>query len=313
MASPNQKGSSLPWRYYGEYYALLATLKILRALPRLLHPAVAESLAFLWWHLCPLRKAVVLENLALAFPEKSDKERCRIGRNCGRHFIYMALEFAAARENSPAAFQALVTEEIGREHLEAIDPWHQPFIAVTGHLGNWELMVSYQTFVNGVEGVVLAKPMHNPLIEKWIAQVRKERGFQVIYTSRDMRPILKAVKAKMTIGFVADQDARKKGVFVPFFNRPASTFQGPAYFAHRLNLPILVMACRRQKIPGTYRMQYFPPLYPNPDAEIEEEIERLTRLHVAQLEQAIREAPEQYFWFHRRWKSKPKKKKPVSS
>ena len=155
---------------------------------------------------------------------------------------------------------------------------------------------------------VLAKPLHNPLIERRVANARKERKYEVIYTrGDDLRSIIRIARQGRPLGFVADQDARRTGLFVDFFGRPASTFQGPAVFAHRLGIPLLFGTCCRTAPRGPFRMRFAPPILPDPKADREQEVARLTRAHVALLEQAIREHPEQYFWFHKRWKTRPRR------
>ena len=107
------------------------------------------------------------------------------------------------------------------------------------------------------------------------------------------------------IGIVGDQDARKAGVFVPFFGRPASTHRGPAVFALKLGAPVFACVARRLPGPGVrYEVSgQRVPVVRTGDAEAD--IQALTAELARRLEGEIRKAPEQYFWFHRRWKTRP--------
>jgi KDO2-lipid IV(A) lauroyltransferase len=295
--------------HYLEYAILLGAGAVARVVPVAWLPGLARFLALFWDLVLPFRKKTVLRNLEYAFPERPRAWRRKTARRCAEHFAGMALEFARLRRGGPEALRRRVAPEIeGIERYEAARAGGTSFIIVSGHLGNWEIATSYLAAFHGLRMAVLAKPLHNPLVEREVERVRRSRGYEVIVTRDFLRPIARVVREKRPLGFLADQDARKSGIFVPFFGKPASTFQGPALFAYRFNLPVLVTTCLRSKRDGRYHIRFLPPIHPDPKADRDAEIERLTRAHVDLLEAAIREAPEQYFWFHRRWKTQPKKR-----
>ena len=103
---------------------------------------------------------------------------------------------------------------------------------------------------------------------------------------------------------VMDQDARKVGVHVPFFGRPASTLTGPARLAIRARCPIYFGLLDRVG-PATFRGKSLAWLEPVPGAEEEAELVRLTRAMNEALEVAVRERPDHWYWIHRRWKTPP--------
>jgi KDO2-lipid IV(A) lauroyltransferase len=113
------------------------------------------------------------------------------------------------------------------------------------------------------------------------------------------------LRKNAVIGIVGDQDARRAGVFVPFFGRPASTHRGPALFA--LKLGAAVFSCVARRLPGpTVRYEVAGQNVPVPrTGDLEADVTALTAELAARLEGEIRKAPEQYFWFHRRWKTQP--------
>ncbi|MBN1865743.1 lysophospholipid acyltransferase family protein [Candidatus Sumerlaeota bacterium] len=293
-----------------EYVCLRIATAVFGGLSPAVQRATARFLSWVWFYVLPLRKRVVLENLARAFPDRPFRWRRRTARRCFQHFVrMMGFEFPAMLRFDKADFRRWLPAIEGMEHCDAAGGDTRSWIFVSGHLGNWELGVARLAVVEGQRTTVLAKPLHNPLVERDVARVRRERGYDVVYTRDNMRPVVTAVRQGRALAFLADQDARRAGIMAPFFSVPASTATGPAYFAHRLNLPIVVGFCVRDKGTDAYRLRFYPPIVPNPEADRETEIERLTRAHVALLEQAIREAPEQYFWFHRRWKTQPREAK----
>jgi Kdo2-lipid IVA lauroyltransferase/acyltransferase len=105
------------------------------------------------------------------------------------------------------------------------------------------------------------------------------------------------------VGIVGDQDARRAGIAVPFFGHPASTHRGPALFA--LRLEAAVFACVSRRLPGP-GVRYETSGHRIPvmrTGDLEADVHTLTASLALALEEEIRKAPEQYFWFHRRWKS----------
>src|SRR5690606_34011312 len=105
------------------------------------------------------------------------------------------------------------------------------------------------------------------------------------------------------IGIVADQDAGRSGIWVPFFGVPASAHRGPAVFALRFGAPILAAVARRRP-DGTYFLRG-DRIDTTPTGSFEDDVRRLTAALAAHLEREIRVEPSQYFWFHKRWKTRP--------
>jgi KDO2-lipid IV(A) lauroyltransferase len=149
--------------------------------------------------------------------------------------------------------------------------------------------------------------MHNPDSDAIAVMLRERFGIKILSTrERTPRALFSLVRSGGVVAILADQDARHQGHFVPFFGKPASTATGLASLAMRLGAPILPAFCLREA-PCRFRVKVYPPLYPNPDApdRAAEEL-RLTAGYLACVEDVVRLAPEQYFWWHRRWKTQPK-------
>lgn len=302
-------------RYSLELSALVFLLVLRRMLPASAHRPLAWLAANLWYYIVPFRKSTVLENLQHAFPEKSAAWRRQIAKQCANHFARVALEFTGTKKHIHKLCQDAIEVQEGRQHLKKISSNPKGLVTLTGHFGNWELLVTYFGVTGDLGDLhVLAKPLHNPIIEKIINHNRKHAGFRVISTGKGKnqtgRPVMRVLRKGGVIGLLADQDAGRRGIFVPFFDLPASTFKGAAYLAIAGRAPLSVITCAWDKRRKIYTLKVSPPIEPDPEAtDREEEIRRITALHTAYLEEAIREHPEQYFWFHRRWKTRPKKKK----
>jgi KDO2-lipid IV(A) lauroyltransferase len=128
---------------------------------------------------------------------------------------------------------------------------------------------------------------------------------RVIERGEAPKAILRALRAGRAAGIVTDQNARRGGIFVDFLGRPASTARGTALFALRTGAPLIVGVARRLPgFPQRYRCT-FEAVEFDSTGDMERDVLKLTRAHTEYLERHVREFPEQYFWQHRRWKTRP--------
>lgn len=253
----------------------------------------------------PFRRALLLDNLRRAFPNWSEADRRALLPG-----IYTNL-FALG-------FEILGMEHLTREEIEAgveIDPESKAridmlgetgkgFVVMTAHFGNWEWVGAYMLAL-GYDVGIWAKPMHNQTTEALIRNQRERMGYSIFYTHQSPLRLFRHVKKGGIIAMLADQDARGEGIFLPFFNYPASTPTGPAWVAVKLGVPILPGFGFRTN-DGRVRAWTGDIFYPDKSADEDAEIERALRHYNEQLERAIREEPTQFMWFHRRWKTRPK-------
>ncbi|MBN1899908.1 lysophospholipid acyltransferase family protein [Candidatus Sumerlaeota bacterium] len=259
-------------------------------------PALALSI--------PFRKKIILENLRRAFPDKSERFLRHLLKKIYRNFYLFMMEFIHFEKRSREELSGQFVEFIGEEYIREAGVGDKGFLIITGHLGNWELMGAYFAS-RDYRFSVLAKPVHNPYIDKLITRVREEKGIHVISTRNlDLKSIFKTIREGNGLVFLADQDARRDGIFIDFFGTPASTFTGPAVLSLRTGLPLLpVFDVRKDLL--THKVIFYPPIYP-PSGDREKAILKIMTDYTRILEDVIRKYPDQYFWFHRRWKTRPK-------
>ncbi|HET7275957.1 MAG TPA: lysophospholipid acyltransferase family protein, partial [Longimicrobiaceae bacterium] len=134
---------------------------------------------------------------------------------------------------------------------------------------------------------------------------RKRLGVGTINMKKAPLQVPRMLRAGRAVGIVFDQDAGKAGISVPFFGHPASTHRGPALFALRFGAPVFSSIVRRRP-DGRYDIIMDRVPYSRTD-DLEKDILRLTTDLSSRLEEAVRDDPEQYFWFHKRWKTNPDK------
>jgi KDO2-lipid IV(A) lauroyltransferase len=245
------------------------------------------------------RRRVAEENLALAFPEQDAAGRQRVLREHYREVGRVVVEYGRLDALARAPLGEVIAEARGLEHVEGLRG--RGAILLSGHYSNFELMGAWAGRMNPVD--FLVRPLSNPGVERLITSRRAAAGVGCISTSDGTRGIYAALAAGRWVAILGDQDARRRGVFVPFFGVPASTAVGPARVSLRTGAPI-VMGFASRRADGRLELDVEPPLAVEepgaPDAAL-----RLTALHVARLERRIRARPELWFWLHRRWKTRP--------
>jgi KDO2-lipid IV(A) lauroyltransferase len=281
-----------------------ALLRLAGGVDRLLGPRVSEALAAALGRLAyrlGLRATVVDDQLRHAFPDEDEAWRRAIALESYAHLGREAMAILRLSRLGPEDVVA-ATEAHGLESLDqGLEEAGTGAIIVTGHFGNWEI-AGANVATRGYPLDVVARRQRNRLVDRWMREMRERLGIRVIYTGGATRSVLASLQEGRSVALVADQDARSRGVFVPFFGRLASTHRGPALLALRSGAPLYIgFAVRRPD--GGYRGEIRR--VPIPEGTSEAQVEEVTATLTAALEAVVREAPGQYFWQHRRWKTPP--------
>jgi KDO2-lipid IV(A) lauroyltransferase len=179
-------------------------------------------------------------------------------------------------------------------------------VMLTGHYGNWELL-GFTLAALGFDIVAVMRPLDNPLLNEWLVRTRERRGLRLLYKKGAIESAEDVVRRGGALCFIADQDAGRKGLFVEFFGRPASTYKSIGLLAMGCEVPIVVGYARRVGPGFSYEIGVNRIIRPQDWADRDDPLRWVTREYNAAIEAFVREAPEQYLWVHRRWKSQPRK------
>lgn len=193
-------------------------------------------------------------------------------------------------------------------HLEQIDVLrreHGGVIYATGHFGNWE-MGGYAFHAKGLTSGAIARPLDNPLIDRYVRSIREAGGQEIWDKMGALRRVVRVLRDGGSFGILVDQDAGKRGVFVPFFGIESSTIPTVADLALRTRAPVVVAAMHRGARPMQFRFRMCEPILP--DTTGSKEDQRLSILQRVNdgVEALIRKEPSQWLWLHRRWKTRPR-------
>ncbi|MFH1541308.1 MAG: lysophospholipid acyltransferase family protein [Elusimicrobiota bacterium] len=249
-----------------------------------------------------IRRNVVVKNLLLAFPNKNSGELFDIARRTYQNFGMSMIELLSFPKLN---FKKLINNKIEFEGLEFLDELlaqKQGAILVAGHFGSWELMGA-ATCQKGYPLAFLVGKQHNIYVDNLLNYYRKIKKIGIIQLKMALKGVMKAVKTGRFVAMLSDQDAGKRdGVFVNFFSRPASTPKGPAVFSLRLNVPIVIGFCIRQKQFSMHKIKFLKIDFEK-TGNYELDVELLTSKYTQILENFIKKYPDHWFWFHKRWKT----------
>jgi KDO2-lipid IV(A) lauroyltransferase len=292
------------WAWPAEAAALAAVRVGLSALPWNRSLAVGAALGDVARRL-GVRRAVAEDNLARALPELDAGARAAVLAACYREVGRVAVEYPRLPQLARAPAGRVVKEVVGTEHVRRALDAGRGVVLVSAHFGNFELFAAAVAVRLGVPISVIVQPQSNPWVDRWLNDLRARAGLGIIPLGAGLRGAIAALRANRGVALVADQDARRRGLFVPFFGRLASTPRGPAELAVRTGAPI-VMGFTVRGEDGRHAPTLLPPLEADRGAHPEREVERLTLAQVAVLEEWVRRHPDHWFWMHRRWKTPPR-------
>ena len=250
------------------------------------------------------RRRIALENLQIAFgDEMPTDERAQICRKSFQQIGKTAIEFLRFPKLTFENIWDEVTVE-GKEHL--IDALNQGKGAIVflPHFGNWELLALVYGALIPNRAKAIAFPLKNRHLNVLVSQYRERLSLKLITRRQAVRETLRALKGGYAIGFFADQNAGREGVFVDFFGKPASAVRGPATLALKTGAPLLLSMDIRQPDDRHHVI-----ITPAIDLEISGDLEQDVQINTARilkiLETYIRQYPDQWLWTHNRWKTQP--------
>lgn len=267
---------------------------------------IAELLGGLAYLLDRPHRRIGMTNLGIAFPEKSIAERRRILRESFMNLGRMAAELAQLPHTTAAQIKDRVRFADEAWWGEAIG-WERPtgVLILSGHFGNWELLV----YAHGLRGHpihMVHRAIANPLVDRWLNEMRRGAGTKLIRKRTAARDVLHALREKELLVLPFDQNSmRGMGVFVDFFGKPASTNAGLARIALRAEAPIVPAFIVREGRTARHTVHVLPIIYPKRGEDLTTDVLHLTTQCSQIFEDMVRQYPEQWLWMHKRWKTRP--------
>lgn len=290
-------------RHRLEYVALRAVIALCRAVPAGVADRVGAVVGWVVARMWRPRWGVVTRQLRMAFPGEGEGWRRRVARRSYVHFCAEAVGMFRLAGAGRAEILGR-TRLNGGEVLKEAAREGRGVMLVSGHLGNWEVGTA-GVVARGFPMDIVAARQRNVLFDRYLTRSRERLGMRVIPRDEAQRGVVASLKAGRVIGIMGDQDARRAGVFVDYFGRPASTARGPAVLSMRAGATVATFyTIRRAGWRPRYDI-YIEPVEVAEGGRGRAAVAAVTRAFTARLEERVRQHPEQYLWHHRRWKTTP--------
>jgi KDO2-lipid IV(A) lauroyltransferase len=272
---------------------------------------LAHVMSRLFCDVLRCRHKVVDDNLRHAFPHWSAAQRLRVTRRMWEHLFLMVCEIAhAPRKIHETNWRGFISFTGKREFvIRLLDP--RPKVLVTGHFGNFEA-AGYVSGLLGFPTFTIARPLDNPFLHRFLTDFRRATGQFMLPTKGSAQQVQAVLDAGGTLGLLGDQYAGPKGCWVEFFGRPASCHKALALFSLVHGAPLIVVYAKRGTRPLRFQLGIAGVSDPADPDNPKTGVRELTQWYNTLLEDAIRTAPDQYWWLHRRWKEpadRPRKRR----
>ena len=255
---------------------------------------ISQHIASVLYHYIPKRKNVAIKNIQTAFPKCSDIWVANTLKKCYKFFAYNFIQFLAL----PKSTDSIKIQINGQTALDNAIEQGKGVILISSHFGPWEIL-GHWLGVNNYQLRGVAHKQKNKGANRFFEEKRQLSGIKHIYRKVGMDVFYNILEEKKILGLVSDQDAKNKGIFINFFNKPASTHKGAAIFHLNTNAPMIYGICIQTGF-QEYKIELIP------ITSVKNTIKDIIQEYTLTLERIIQKYPEQYFWFHNRWKTNPK-------
>ena len=276
----------------------------LQRIPRRLALALGDMLGAAAYRLKRRDRALAMDHLTQAFGRsKSRKELARIARASARNVCRSFVETLRLPAMTEDEIASLVDAD-PLEPAERVLARGKGLLVLTAHVGAWEMLGGYLAMRLGKPLYAIGRRLYFEPYNELLVSIRRSRCVETVFQDEGPRPLLRILRRNRALALLADQDVpRLHGVFVDFFGRPAYTPTGPAALARASGagiVPVLI----------TWRGGHHK-LHVLPEVELVKTHDRRadtmdnTRRWSRVIEDFIRRHPENWVWFHRRWRTRP--------
>lgn len=282
----------------------LGLLRLSTLLPFKLQMATGRKLGRLSYRLLKKRRHIAQTNVRLCFPELDEEQREKIVRksfeNNGIALIETAMAWWGSRKRLQKRCQIT-----GLQHIHDVLAEGRGVLLLSAHFSTLEISGAMMALSQPFQ--VIYKKARNPLFEAILKSAR-ERHFINAIDTYDVRRIASTLKEGLVTWYAMDQDfGASRSVFVPFMGVSTATLTTPSRYARMTGAAVVPYFPIRDDETGTYRLTVLPALKDFPSGDEEKDAAAINVL----IEEYVRKAPEQYFWAHRRFKTRPPGEKPV--
>jgi KDO2-lipid IV(A) lauroyltransferase len=285
-------------RYWPTWFGL-ALMRLLSWMPLPLLALLGNGLGLLLYALHAQRRHIVRVNLALCFPDMSPRQRARLARRHFRGFGQAVMDIGIAWWGSAARLRRLVRLR-GHEHYEQALREKRNIILLVPHF----LGLEFGGFRLSIDRpmVTIFRHLANELLNRVMMRARTRFQMRLVEHIKPLTTLVRQVKTGTPLYYLPDQDAGpRQSVFAPFFGIPAATFVVLPRLARMTDAVVVPCFTRQLSWGRGYEIIFRPPLEDFPTGDAVADTTRMNR----EIEECVRAAPAQYFWLHKRFKTRP--------
>lgn len=294
------------------YIAVRAAFAVMQMFPIGWNLQTARILARIWAVVMPRHRQRAVANLSAAFGRVYPMSRMsRLADLCLESVTMFVVEAICLPRLINAFTWSRYIKLVNFEDALRLILSGKGAIFVTGHYGSFEVM-GHLLAALGFDMTAVMRPLDNVYLNRFIVASRGTHGLTLLDKKGAMNSAGELLADGALLAFIGDQDAGRKGIFVDFFGRPASTYKSIALLAMATGAPIVVGYARRRGNAARYEVGVPRIIYRHEWDQQSDPLRWITQEYTSAIESFVREAPEQYLWIHRRWKSMPKSEKAVT-
>jgi len=274
--------------------------------PRNVSFGVGSALGSILWIFLKVEKKrlkITTDNLRILYPHAKQDELLKFARRVCRHFGRFCSEYMRAPVLKRSEFEGRIRFE-GLNHFTSACKEGKGVILATAHFGHFEIG-AFALSVMGYPVFSVIREVDNIYVDKLFDDIRRTTGLGIIKKENASKEIIRHLRKGDVVTIHTDLHAAFNNIFMKFLGKWASTFITPAVLSLRTGAPVLSMLCFRNDATDSYTIRFYPKVEIKPAGDISADVRQITSQIVGVLENAIHEAPEQWFWLHRRWKEEP--------
>jgi KDO2-lipid IV(A) lauroyltransferase len=290
------------------YAVALGFTRLVQSVPRKTALAIGSALGYLLWIVLWLsgRVKVAIENMRNLYPDDDEGKLKTITRKMCLHYGGFVVDSLRLRILDKQTAEQLVRFE-GLEILKQASARGKGVILATAHSGFFE-MANGTLALLGYPVWSVIRTVDNEGLDRMADDCRTATGLKVIKRENSAMEIIKRLREGGVVTVAVDQNAGFNNIFVPLFGKLSATVVTPAVASLRTGSAVIPFFSFHDPASGAYTARFWPQVTIQPTGDQSADIRLITMKINEALEEAIRHAPEQWLWFHKRWKTRPGEK-----
>ncbi len=288
------------------YAAVRSVFAIMQVFPMDWNLRTARLLARVWVWLTPRHRDLAIKNISESLgDELTPAQVQRMAHRCLENWAMFAVEVICLSRLVNSFTWNRYIRLVDFEEVLRLMISGRGVILVTGHYGPFEL-VGQLIAALGFDIVAVMRPLDNDRLNRFLVESRRMNGLSLLDKKGATGQAERVVTEGSLLGVIGDQDAGRKGIFVDFFGRPASTYKSIGLLAMQTGAPIVIGYGRRLGKVAKYEIGVQRIIHKEEWEGQEDPLRWISEAYTKAIEDFVRVEPSQYLWIHRRWKSRPK-------